>query len=111
MQQVEVKIVQSEFFHREVERAEGIVVFVVLYPQFGGNEQFLPFQPAVVDGIAYLLLIKISRCRVYQAVARFEGVAYNAFRFVFGDLKHTETDGRHHHPVIQSYFFHYTTHF
>ena len=106
MQQIEVDVIQSEQLQRLVESAERVVVFVVLHPKFGGNEQVLPFQSAMADSKANLLLIEVGRCGVYHPIARLQRVTDDAFRFVRRYLEHADPDGRHHDAVVQSCFFH-----
>ena len=97
--QIEVKIVQPELFHREVESPQGIVVLVVLHPQFGGYEEFLPFDTALPDGISQLFLVEISSGRIEFPITDLDSIIYGSFRFVFRNLKDTEPDSRHHYSI------------
>ena len=97
--QVEVEVVQPEFFHREVESAQSIVVFVVLHPQFGGYEKLLSFNAALPDGISQLFLVEISSGRIEFPITDLDSIIYGSFRFVFRNLKDTEPDSRHHYSI------------
>ncbi len=58
------------------------------------------------DGIAHLFLVEIRSCRVEHPIARFDSIAYGTFSFLFRNLIDAESDGRHHHAIVQSYIFH-----
>ena len=83
MLQIEVKIGPVRVFSSRGQKPGGHYRIRSLVPTVWLNEQVLSLQSAVADGIAYLFFIEISSRRVYQAVARFEGVAYSIVPFRF----------------------------
>ncbi|GEM_PF-100874 len=77
VQQIEVDILQTKFPHRKLKSTERIFNFIVLHPQFGGNEKLLAFNAAMPDGVSQLLFVEIRSVRSFSASDDFQGILMN----------------------------------
>lgn len=84
--EVKVEILQSQTVEGAVESPLCTVVACILHPEFGGNEQFLKGHTATADGGPHGLLVLIGGSRVYEAIARFDGVRYTLCTILGGNL-------------------------
>ena len=67
--QVQVQVVRPQVLQGLVKGAHGLVVSRVLDPDLGGEEQLLPGDPALPDGLADRPLVAVAGRRVDQAVS------------------------------------------
>jgi hypothetical protein len=69
--------------------------------QLGGDEELLPGDPAVADGLADVGLVPVHRGRVDEPVADVERVANGAVALAPGHLPRAEADERHGRTAAQ----------
>ena len=107
MDEIEIEIVESQFFHGGAQGFPGAFVAGILHPELGGDEEIFPGHAAFLQGRAHGFFVEIGGSRVDEAVAARDGVqnsllALSAVR----NLKHTESFHGHLHAVIQNCIFH-----
>ena len=60
MDEIEVEVVEAEFFHRRVKGSERVVIAMVLDPEFSRDEEVFPRDAALTNGGADALFIVVA---------------------------------------------------
>ena len=74
----------------------------ILVPQLGGDEQLLPVDAALLDGLTHGVLVVVSLGGVDVAVARFQG-PQSGLLGVAARLEHAKAQPWHFHAVVQGF--------
>ena len=105
--EVEIEIVESQFFHGGAQGLLGSFVAGVLHPELGGDEEILPGHAALLQGRTHGFFVEIGGSCVDEAVAARDGVQNGLLTLpAVRDLKHPESFHGHLHAVIQHCIFH-----
>jgi hypothetical protein len=92
--QVGVHISEPEPFQAFVAGAQGVVVAVVVVPEFGGDEQIFTPHGRRPDGAADPFLVAVHGGGIDQAVAGLDAPADDAHNLVIADLPDAEPELR-----------------
>jgi hypothetical protein len=99
--QVEVKVIQSEKLQRSFERLRSVFLTGVLDPELGGDEQLLAADAAALDGASDGFLVGVGRGGVDQAVPCGPGIGDDLLGLLGRYAEDAEAEQRHLDAVIQ----------
>ena len=99
--QVEVKVIQSEKLQRSFERLNGVFLTGVLDPELGGDEQLLAGDAAAPDGASDGFLVGVGGGGVDQAVPCGHGIRDDLLGLLGRDPEDAEAEQRHLDAVVQ----------
>ena len=106
MDEQQVDVVGLQLAQALVDACRSLLLTCIGNPHFRHQEDVLPGNPALADCISYPFFVEICLRRVNHPVPGLKGIGHDTFRFIHGNLEDAETDGRHHHSVVQSYLSH-----
>ena len=100
--QVKIQIVRSQVLQSFLKGAQGLIVSRVLNPDLGGEEQFLPCNSALPDGLANRPLVAVAGRRVNEPVSGLQS-GQNALltNRLISHLKNTQPLLGHLNAIVQ----------
>ena len=108
MDQIQVDVVHAQIFHGSFDGLLCSLIAGILYPQLGGNKQFLTWYTAFGDRRTHCLLVHISRSCVDQTVSAgncIQNCLLTLCRIRY--LEYTKALQRHLHTIVQFYCFNF----
>ena len=101
MDQVQIKVIKSQFFKRTLDCFLCAFVVCILYPELGCDEKLAAVYTAFLDGCADSFLIHIGSGRIDQAITAVYSIQNCLFALCrIRYLKYTKSFQRHFDSMI-----------
>ena len=91
MDEQQVDVVGLQLAQALVDACRSLLLTCIGNPHFRHQEDVLPGNPALADGISYPFFVEICLRRVNQAITYVQCIAHAPLAFLRGDLEHTVT--------------------